>query len=132
MSVNKKSTQESTDFSMTLFNFSFLQRLMLHRVNIMTESHILFSMEPKGLTKELRQISIPCQATDRIKDIILYAATEAGAQQQLNFYLRISKQPGFRTSAGKMFKEFVLSWLYAHSEGYLCCVCHTCLPDLGT
>ena len=28
----------------------------------------------------------------------------------------ISKQPGFKTSTGKMFEELVLSWLYTHSN----------------
>ena len=94
----------------------------------MTVYHILFAMEPKGLTEELRQISIGYIATDRIKDIILYAAAEAGAQQRINFYHTISKQPGFRTAAGKMFEGLVLSWLYAHLEGYLPCVAATGTP----
>lgn len=79
-------------------------------------------MEPEGLTEESRQISIGHIATDRIKNVILYAAAEAGAQERIKFYLKISKQPGFRTSAGTMFKEFVLSWLHAYSDVYIPCV----------
>jgi hypothetical protein len=88
----------------------------------MTVSHVLFSMEPKGLTEGLRRISIGHIATDRIKNIILYAAAEAKAQKRIDFYFTISTQPGFRTSVGNMFEEFVLSWLYAHSDAYISCV----------
>ena len=76
-------------------------------------------MEPKG--EESRQTPIGRIATDRIRDIILYAAAEAEAHERVKFYLTISKQPGFRTSAGKMFEEFVLSWFYAHSDNYIPC-----------
>ena len=78
--------------------------------------HILFMMEPEGDTEDLRRILIGDIATDHIRDIILCASTEAKANKQIEFYFTISKQPGFKTSAGKMFKELVLSWLYTHSN----------------
>ena len=88
-------------------------------VNILMASHILLKMEPKG--DESRQTSIGRIATDQIRDIILYAAAEAEAHERVRFYLTISKQPGFRISASKMFEEFVLSWFYAHSNNYVPC-----------
>ena len=88
--------------------------------NITTVSDVLFSMEPNGLTKELRQESIRYIATDRIKNIILYAAANAQAQDRLSFYLTISKEPGFRKFAGAMFKDLALSWFYGNC--YIPCV----------
>jgi hypothetical protein len=70
----------------------------------------------------LRQVSVRYIATGWITNIIVYAAAEAEAQEQIWFNLKIFKQTGFRTSAGKMFKVFVLSWLYAHSNGYINCI----------
>ena len=84
-------------------------------------SHILFKMEPEGDTEELRQSLIGYIATDRIKNIILYAAAEAEAHERIRFYLAISKQPGFRQTAGKMFEDLVLSWFYGHSNGHMPC-----------
>ncbi|KAH9000665.1 hypothetical protein EDB86DRAFT_2905474 [Lactarius hatsudake] len=43
--------------------------------------------------------------------IVLYAAADANAQERSEFYHTISKQPGFRASAGIMFKRSVLYWL---------------------
>lgn len=81
--------------------------------------NVLFSMEPNGVTKELRKIPIGHIATDRIRDIILYAAADAEAQDRIRFYITISKQPGFRMSAGKMFKDLVLSWFHAHTNDFI-------------
>ena len=92
------------------------------RVNMVTASHILFKMEPEGVTEELRQISIWSIATDRIKDIILYAAAEADAQVRIKFYQTISKHPRLKTFVGQMFEDIVLAWFYSHSNGHMPCV----------
>ncbi len=76
----------------------------------------LFSIRPKDQNRNGRMIQITEMATDHIKTIISYAATDAKAQEQIKFYHTISTQPGFRASAGKMFERFVLSWLYARSN----------------
>lgn len=90
-------------------------------INIMTVSHILFKMEPKGDTSEYRQTPIGHIATDTIKKIILYAAAEANAHARIKFYNMISKQTAFRTTAGKFFEEFVLSWFHAHTDVSIPC-----------
>ena len=60
-------------------------------------------------------------ATDTIKNIILYAAAEADAHERIRFYLVISKQSAFRTTAGKFFEELVLSWFFAHTNVFIPC-----------
>jgi hypothetical protein len=50
-------------------------------------------------------------ATDLIRNIITYAAADAETHERIYFYRTIERQPTFRTSAGKIFEKFVLSWL---------------------
>ena len=78
-------------------------------------------MEPKCDTREYRQIPIAHIATDTIKNIILFAAAEADAHERIKFYLAILKRSAFRTTAGKFFKELVLSWFYAHTDVSIPC-----------
>jgi hypothetical protein len=73
--------------------------------------HVLFSLRPKDETKAGRMIFNVYMATNRIKDIILYAAVGAKAQERIKFYRAIVKQPTFRKSAGQMFERLFLSWL---------------------
>jgi hypothetical protein len=82
-------------------------------------SHVLFSLRPEDKTEAGRMIFNAYIATDRIRNIISYAAAEAEAHERIYFYRTIERQPTFRTSAGKIFERFVLSWL-------------TSGPDVGT
>ncbi|KAI9441165.1 hypothetical protein BJY52DRAFT_502931 [Lactarius psammicola] len=77
--------------------------------------HVLFSIRPDKEDRNGRMIQIVEIATDHIETIISYAAADAKAQERIDFYQEISRRPEFRVSAGKMFKGFVLSWLYACS-----------------
>ncbi|KAH8989830.1 hypothetical protein EDB92DRAFT_2088985 [Lactarius akahatsu] len=76
-------------------------------------SHHLFSIRPVGESRAEREDHIAEIATDRIKDIISYAAADATAQVRIDFFQMISTHPSFKVSAGAMFEGFVLSWLYA-------------------
>ncbi len=75
-------------------------------------------------------IQVADMATDHIKAIISCAAAAAKAQERIDFYQKISTQPGFRVSAGKMFEGFFLSWLYARSNVAPLRCFATGLPDL--
>ncbi|KAI9456403.1 hypothetical protein BJY52DRAFT_564652 [Lactarius psammicola] len=94
-------------------------------------SHILFSIRPEVQERGGRRILVAEMATDHIKAIISYAAAEAEAQERIKFYQKISTQPGFRVSAGKMFEGFVLNWLYAGLDVVPIRCFATGQPDLG-
>jgi hypothetical protein len=75
------------------------------------ESDIVFAIQPKGKDETGRRMPIAGMATDRIWEIISYAAAKAHVQGRISFYQTISEDPDFRGSAGKMFGRFFLSWL---------------------
>ncbi|KAH9178312.1 hypothetical protein EDB89DRAFT_1166852 [Lactarius sanguifluus] len=87
--------------------------LTIPKFNKSKVSHLLFSIRPESQNRKGRRRQIPEMATDHIKMIILYAAAEAKAQDRIYFYQTISTQPEFSAPANKMFKAFVLCWLYA-------------------
>ncbi|KAI9429607.1 hypothetical protein H4582DRAFT_2065041 [Lactarius indigo] len=76
-------------------------------------SRLLFPVQPKGQDRTGRNIQVAEMATDYIKEIISYVAADASAQDHINFFQKISTQPSLRVPASRMFKGFVLSWLYA-------------------
>ena len=84
--------------------------------NAITVSHVLFSIRPEVEGKGGRTVMVTEMATDHIKTIISYAAADANAQERIDFYQKISTQPGFGVPVSKMFEGFVLSWLYACSN----------------
>ncbi|KAH9177660.1 hypothetical protein EDB89DRAFT_2064625 [Lactarius sanguifluus] len=81
--------------------------------NVSKVSHLIFSVRPEAQNRTGRRSQVAEMATDHIKDIISYAAADASAQVQIDFFQMISTQPSFRAPAGTMFEGFVLSWLYA-------------------
>ena len=90
-------------------------------------SHILFSIRP-NLNKngeERRWTFTVDLASDQVKQIVSYAAANATAQEQINFYHTISKEPMFNTYAGQLFKRFVLTWL---SSNHLAVASLSCTP----
>ncbi len=95
---------------------------------------ILFSIQPKAKTVGERRIQIVDMATDQIRTIISYAAADAHTQERIKFYHTISKQPGFKASAGTMFKRFFLSWLtsnpHLNVEPLHCSPAIACQSDL--
>ncbi|KAH9031086.1 hypothetical protein EDB84DRAFT_180018 [Lactarius hengduanensis] len=87
--------------------------LTIPRFNKSKVSHLLFSIRPESQNRKGRRRQISEMATDHIKMIISYAAAEATAQDRIYFYQTISTRPEFSAPADKMFKAFVLCWLYA-------------------
>ncbi|KAH9164837.1 hypothetical protein EDB89DRAFT_385511 [Lactarius sanguifluus] len=79
--------------------------------------HVLFSVRPEGEDSGGRRVPFAEMATEHIRDIIscAAAAAAAAARKRIEFYRMISTQPSFNVS-GKMFKGFVLSWLYTNSN----------------
>jgi hypothetical protein len=76
------------------------------------DSHVLFAIQPRGKDLLGRKTPIADTATtDRIWEIISYAAAKAHVQRRISFYQMISKNRDFRGSAGQMFGRFVLSRL---------------------
>ncbi|KAH9037886.1 hypothetical protein EDB85DRAFT_566732 [Lactarius pseudohatsudake] len=87
--------------------------LTIPKFNKSKVSHLLFSIRPESQNRKGRRRQISEMATDHIKMIISYAAAEATAQDRIYFYQTISTRPEFSAPADKMFKAFVLCWLYA-------------------
>ncbi|KAH9004464.1 hypothetical protein EDB86DRAFT_1945988 [Lactarius hatsudake] len=84
--------------------------------NVSKVSHLIFSVRPEAQDRTGRRSQVAEMATDHIKDIISYAAADATAQVQIDFFQMISTQPSFKVPAGTMFEGFVLSWLYARPK----------------
>ncbi|KAH8995601.1 hypothetical protein EDB92DRAFT_2084426 [Lactarius akahatsu] len=90
--------------------------LPITKYNESKVSHLLFSIRPENQSRIGRKAQVPEMATDHIKAIISYAAADAEARDQINFFEKISTHPDFKVPAGKMFEGFVLSWLYARQN----------------
>ncbi|KAH8979221.1 hypothetical protein EDB86DRAFT_2836070 [Lactarius hatsudake] len=90
--------------------------LPITKYNESKVSHLLFSIRPENQSRIGRKAQVLEMATDHIKAIISYAAADAEAQDQINFFEKISTHPDFKVPVGKMFEVFVLSWLYAHQN----------------
>jgi hypothetical protein len=84
----------------------------------------LFSLRPKDESPVGRGTLVAEIATNRIEEIISYAAAASQAHERINFYRTISGQPLFKASTGQMFEIFVMSWLASPSgsnEKFLPC-----------
>jgi hypothetical protein len=97
------------------------------QVNLRKVFYILFSIQPRDQTPSGRMVPIAEVSTNRIKEMISYAAASVTTQERFHFYQTISSQPLFKACAGQMFKRFVLSWLASLHKGSLSlhCTPHT-------
>ncbi|KAF8481797.1 hypothetical protein DFH94DRAFT_408206 [Russula ochroleuca] len=90
-------------------------------------SHVLFSVQPRDQTSSGRMAPIVEIPTNRIKEIMSYAAASVAAQERICFYQTISSQPLLKESAGQMFERFVISWLASGTLRCLTIVLHLAL-----
>ena len=97
------------------------------QVNSREVFHVLFSIQPRDQTPSGRMVPIAEISTNRIKEMISYAAASVAAQKRFSFYQTISSQPLFKSCAGQMFERFVISWLASPHRGSssLHCTPHT-------